>query len=297
MTVANAGSPPADWYCDPWESERLRYWDGYRWTWHVCVRMPPPEPGPAVAGAGTPGRAVAPGPAPAGDDPGWTDLAENRPGQAVRQKALELRAAAPFRTFLARLLGVNTDERAFRIGADGEESVARRLRRLDASRWRVLHSLPVAPNVDIDHLVIGPGGVFTLNTKHHPGKKVWVAERTFLVSGYHQSYLPKSSHEGRRVEHRLSAVCGFPVPVKPVIVVVDAQLTIRAQPPDVQVVDRRSIVRWLASRPTTLSPDAVEAVYGHARRSTTWLETAPGDSSVSVEHARRTPHGPSRSSS
>jgi hypothetical protein len=33
-------------------------------------------------------------------------------------------------------------------------------------RWRCRHSIPVGSNgADIDHLVIGPGGVFTLNTK------------------------------------------------------------------------------------------------------------------------------------
>ena len=26
-------SPPG-WYVDPWGQQRLRYWDGYQWTWH-----------------------------------------------------------------------------------------------------------------------------------------------------------------------------------------------------------------------------------------------------------------------
>ena len=44
--------------------------------------------------------------------------------------------------------------------------------------WTVLHSVPVGRGKsDIDHIAIGPPGVFTINTKFSPGKDVWVAGR------------------------------------------------------------------------------------------------------------------------
>lgn len=37
----------------------------------------------------------------------------------------------------------------------------------------ILHSIPVGTGRgDIDHVVIGPPGVFTINTKHHPGRRL-----------------------------------------------------------------------------------------------------------------------------
>ncbi|MGJ9403557.1 nuclease-related domain-containing protein [Arthrobacter sp. KK5.5] len=37
-----------------------------------------------------------------------------------------------------------------------------------APEWAVLHAVPVgAGTADIDHVLIGPAGVFTLNTKDH----------------------------------------------------------------------------------------------------------------------------------
>jgi hypothetical protein len=67
--------------------------------------------------------------------------------------------------------------------ADGEEAVAARLRKL-GDRWKVLHAIPVGENgSDIDHVVIGPGGLFTINTKHHPNSAVWVGGNTFMVDG------------------------------------------------------------------------------------------------------------------
>ena len=82
------------------------------------------------------------------------------------------RQAAPVKTLLARVLGVHTDERAWRIGADGEEAVAARLAKL-GGHWRVLHAVPVGDRgSDIDHVVIGPAVVFTINSKHHPHASV-----------------------------------------------------------------------------------------------------------------------------
>ncbi len=48
-------------------------------------------------------------------------------------------------------------------------------------RWRVLHAIPVGERgSDIDHLAIGPAGVFTINAKYHAGAKIWVGGDTFL---------------------------------------------------------------------------------------------------------------------
>jgi hypothetical protein len=114
------------------------------------------------------------------------DLAARRGGAEAREQAVALRQAAPVRTFLARMLRVPTDERAWRVGADGEEKVAAQLVKLIQrdTRWRVLHAIPVGDRgSDIDHLVIGPGGIYSLNAKHHPGAKVWVGGNTFMANG------------------------------------------------------------------------------------------------------------------
>lgn len=207
---------------------------------------------------------------PAEEDPAWQDLSQNRAGQAVRERAVELRAEEPVKTFVARVFGVHTDERAYRVGADGEEEVAWRMRKL-GDGWHVIHSVPIGEkDSDIDHVVIGPAGVFTLNTKNHSRKKVWVAEKAFMVSGQKTNYLRNSRHEAARASKLLTAACAFDVPVEPIIVVIAAELTIKAQPTDVHVVPRKRIGKWLQRRPSTLAPSSVEAIYEMARRNTTW---------------------------
>src|SRR5450830_1632054 len=159
-------------------------------------------------------------------EPRWEDLAERRAGAMAREQALALKHAAPVRTFVARLLGVHTDERAWRIGADGEEKVAARLANLAKKdpRWTFVHAIPVGENgSDIDHLVVGPGGVFTLNAKHHPGARIWIRGNAFRVNGTQVPYVRNSRHEAERASRYLAAACGFPVAVAGIIVPVGAR--------------------------------------------------------------------------
>lgn len=207
-------------------------------------------------------------------EPGWEDLAGRRAGQAAREQALALKQAAPVRTFLARVLRVHTDERAWRIGADGEEKVAAQLAKLIAKdpRWYVLHAVPVGENgSDIDHVLIGPPGVFTLNAKHHPGAKIWVAGNTFMVNGQKQPYLRNSRHEAQRAANLLTAAAGVPLHAVGVVVPVGAEdVVIKTAPDGVHVVYRRALVKWLERQPELLDQGAVERIYEAARRSTTW---------------------------
>jgi hypothetical protein len=213
-------------------------------------------------------------PATHGGGDSWVDLAKNRAGQEARRQAAMAKQTAPTRSLFARFLRVHTEERAWRIGADGEEAVGRALERLAKSdpRWCVLHSIPVGDrNSDIDHLVIGPGGVFSLNAKHHPGAKLWVGGNAFLVNGVRQPYVRNSRHEAARASRLLAAACGFRVEVTGVVVPVNAgDIVIRKPPADVHVVGRRKLHRWLRQREPLLDGASVSAIYEIARRSTTW---------------------------
>jgi len=174
---------------------------------------------------------------------------------------------------------MKTDERAWRNGADGEEAVAARLAKL-GGRWKVLHAIPVGENgSDIDHVVIGPAGVFTINTKHHPKASIWVAGDTFMVNGQRVPYIRNSRFEALRAAKLLQAAAGgTPVAVTGLIAVMSPvkSFRVRSQPSDgrVVVVTRREVARWLVRQPVTLEDEKVEAIYVVGRRSTTWRTTA-----------------------
>jgi nuclease-like protein len=60
---------------------------------------------------------------------------------------------------------------AWQRGAAGERRTARLLSQLEQYGWAVLHDLAVpASRANIDHLVIGPGGVFVIDSKQYRGR-------------------------------------------------------------------------------------------------------------------------------
>jgi hypothetical protein len=67
----------------------------------------------------------------------------------------------------------------WRIGADGERRTARRLRRLQREGWIVHHSV-LAERGDRDHIIVGPRGIFLLDTKQRRGR-VTVEAGTLVV--------------------------------------------------------------------------------------------------------------------
>jgi hypothetical protein len=204
-----------------------------------------------------------------GDEPGLQDLSKNQAGQSARKRAVELRKEAPIKSVLARLLGSPREERDWAVGADGEEEVAWRLRKL-GDGWHVIHSVPVGEKgADIDHVVIGPAGVFTLNTKNHNKHRVTVTKGGVYLNGQRTEYLRNSRFEAKRANKLLTAACGS-VEVQPVIVIMAADFKIKSEPTDVNVVGRKSIARWLTKRPAVLTPERVEEIFQHARRETTW---------------------------
>ena len=94
----------------------------------------------------------------------------------------------------------------------------------------MLHSVPVgSDDSDIDHVLIGPPGVYTINTKHHAGKSVWVAGNALQINGQtYQPYIRNTVHEARRAQRLLSQESGLTVEVTGVIVFVGAgKLTVK----------------------------------------------------------------------
>ena len=63
------------------------------------------------------------------------------------------------------------DAVAWRHGAAGERRTARLLDPLERHGWAVLHDLAVpASRANIDYLVIGPGGMFVVDSKQYRGR-------------------------------------------------------------------------------------------------------------------------------
>ncbi|MGV8857874.1 nuclease-related domain-containing protein [Rhodoglobus sp.] len=206
------------------------------------------------------------------------DLIDRPAAYSVIEELFRVQATMEPRSTLRRVFGtrpVHEDAQSWFAGALGELKVGELLSRL-GPEWTVLHAVPVGTGAsDIDHVVIGPAGVFTINTKRHRGKKIWVGERMLMVAGQKTDHLRNSRHEAKRAAKLLTRATGFPVDVYPVLAIVEpASFTFRQRPADVTIMDARRLPRWLKRRRTVLDPDALARIIDAATEIRRWHPTA-----------------------
>jgi hypothetical protein len=196
--------------------------------------------------------------------------------QLVIEHLLFRQTAVPPRTRTARLFGKSPlcpESVSWYLGAQGEITVGKMLATLPPD-WTVFHAVPIGKNdTDIDHILVGPGGIFTINTKHHCRKHVWVGARTVTVSGHKKAYLPAAEHEAERVSTVLRERMPLVTPVQPVVALVDPkQITFRDKPTQVKVLDARALRPWLLNLQPVLSDDEIAEVVVILDSPATWRQ-------------------------
>lgn len=195
-------------------------------------------------------------------------VVEQRGGTSAAAGTRESRAARPILARLAHLVDVLTEERAWRPSV-GERVKGWWLGRLPEG-WHVFHDVPVGDaGANIEHLVIGPPGVFTINTKSLTGK-VWVGAKSILHNRRRTDFLPKASEEARRVSMLLSAAIGRPVEVRGLLAILADEWTVKKQPTDVFVGGPRGAKHWMLRQPAVLRPQDVIALAAAASKPATW---------------------------
>lgn len=204
-------------------------------------------------------------------DPNERGASDGLGDTLVRRRADDLRAAEPVRTRFARFLGLLTDERASNRGANGELVSGWWLGRLPEG-WHVINEVPVGDaGANVDHVVVGPSGVFTINTKNLSGK-VWVGPKSILYNRRSTDFLPRASAEARRASRLLAAAVGRPVDVRGVLAILCDDWTIKQRPAEVYVDATRGVKDWMVRQPVVLRSSEVLELAAAASRPRTWVE-------------------------
>jgi len=207
-----------------------------------------------------------------------SDLRDRIAGQSLMEKFLSFRGTAEMRELPFGMFWITNEIASWRRGVRGELEMARELAAL-GPEWMVLHSVRVGDRgSDIDHLVVGPPGVFPINSKRLVERDVRVSGDTFRVDGRREKYLRNSRLEGVRVEKVLRAA-QVRAPIVPLIAVSGAR-SLRVSNPTsdgwnigVERVDR--VVRRLKKRPERVSPDEVRTISEAFLDPTVWTRQIP----------------------
>jgi hypothetical protein len=153
---------------------------------------------------------------------------------------------------------------AWLTGAEGEERTGKLLRPLEGQGFRVINDRLIPHSqANIDHVVVGPPGVFVIETKNYAGRvkihddEVWVAghRRTEIVA------------QAKREAAAVAAVVA-PTAVTPLLCVHRAELGwFKMEPGGVRIVGPREMVKFLRKAPAKLSPDEVNRLADRIDRS------------------------------
>lgn len=180
-------------------------------------------------------------------------------GGSAERKAEELAAAA------------DPAAAAWAAGAEGERRVAAALSTLREA-WTVLHDRLLRPGqseANLDHVVIGPGGVFLVDAKNRGGRVVeWDGGLFQHLTRDGESHTVSLAGELKKV-HGMSAYMAVEVggPVTPVLCLAGAQEAAFGDPRmlrGIWVVPVSTLVTWLESRPPILDRETAARVVTRA---------------------------------
>lgn len=133
-------------------------------------------------------------------------------------------------------------------GAQGEEHVGGLLDELSDHGWRVIHDASLGRG-NVDHILIGPAGVFTVETKSHQGP--------VRVGRVHGATLSQAQAQRKAIER----VTG--VEVEPMIVYSRAWVDRpTARRKGVRVVPARMLLGYLSKLPARLTDEQIEQTRG-----------------------------------
>lgn len=271
VAVADPPAKPAPeptFVYNPWKlNERRRLYinlqDGEKVGYLDLVTMAAVPDSPESAGLlrqalaglapeGTPSQQPAPEPRPdavAVPEPKaslpWKDLARNRPGMLIE----------------------NLDDASYRAGVAGEQRTAGVLAGLECDGYRVLHSVPLSPRKDIDHLVIGPTGIHAVNTKTST-YAVTAKDGAAYADGYKQTWLESLARDAGLAGDYLSRAARMDLQVRPLVAAWSTVSVLSYLP--TLLVPGEGLWAAITRGDEVFPPAWVDVVYNVARRSDTW---------------------------
>jgi hypothetical protein len=163
--------------------------------------------------------------------------------------------------------------RAHRCGLLGEQAMAEQLQPLWADGYRLFHDLPCEKGHrkwNIDHVVVGPAGVFAIETKYktkRPGKAGGPAHEAtfdgakirFPSGGYDAKAVPQARGNAQWLATELSKATGDRVLVHPIVALPGWMVQLKVDV-DIKVLSGKYVSKYIASEPVQLSDKAIRQI-------------------------------------
>ena len=177
-------------------------------------------------------------------------------------------AAARFAQRLSRLIA---EMRNYRLGMRGEQAVGESLNELGVQGYRAFHDLPAGETWNIDHVVVGPQGVFVIETKARRRRKIpggqpahkvrFDGETLFFPSGEDREAVPQAARNAKWIEEYLSKKTAEPVTAEALVVL--PGLFVETEKPNrggVAVMNTKYLKSYFSGRPAKIQDQQLRRI-------------------------------------
>lgn len=147
-------------------------------------------------------------------------------------------------------------------GYKGEVSVAKVLEELPKD-FKVIHDVNVDDKFNIDHLVIGPTGIFTIETKNHIGRVTNNGD-TLLINNklFEKDIIKQAINESYYIKEKIKNSLNLNVYVKPVIVFANPKTYVESdEVKGVKTISIRMLKNYLLKNKTNFPINYIEEIY------------------------------------
>jgi hypothetical protein len=174
-----------------------------------------------------------------------------------------------------KVLMLSKKRRALRLGLDGELATGEELNQLMHHGYYVFHDFP-AEGFNIDHVIIGPSGVFGVETKACAKYETKAKNRfKVFVHGSHLKfptydngeYVGQARDRAKWLSGFLSKSVGKTVRVHPVLALPGWLVERVSHSNDVDVINPKEIVGLLSAKKTSLDKQTMEQIRFQVERS------------------------------
>jgi hypothetical protein len=157
--------------------------------------------------------------------------------------------------------------RMFRFGLLGEQFMAEQLQTL--AGYRVFHDIPGGGKWNVDHVAVGPAGVFAIETKCRSKKpsRNNLREQDAVFDGKiihfpwfeDRKVVDQARANARWLGGMLTKATGERVTTQPIIALPGWLVTLKTNS-DLKVLSGKQVPGYIASLPATLSPKAIQQI-------------------------------------
>ncbi len=148
---------------------------------------------------------------------------------------------------------------AYLRGARGEQLVGWLLEDLPDT-WHIFHGIQLEDRWDLDHIVVGPGGMYCISTKNYRGLIAKSPDGQFLYNGRPTDELQQALRQTMRLRERMCALMGTDnLYINAVLAVPFAWIDLSGSLRNVLVLHKDNLVSQLESAPKRLTNRQIDA--------------------------------------